>query len=571
MPDEVPAFGPAVYESTHRSVAAAWPAAPTEATLLDLTAAALHHVAGTVDGFRQLAAVPVDCRSGCSFCCWLRIDVRAHELFLLLRHIESTWSEEEIALLRTEARMTAQSFAGLDYAGREALSRPCVLLREGLCSVYENRPAACRRYLSPSVAACESLWKGAPPDAGIQHPVLAEAGRFAATAVHNAFIEKGYDGHSYDLPLALAEALADPSCRTRWLAGEKVFSSEAESKTPLGFSQTEALAGLKSSLRAAATRISLTIGAGVLLALNALTYAEPAPSSVVPSWPPTAPGSHVRKLMNEGSERSYQVYVPPGLDSVTAAPVVLVLHGAAMNGPMMARFSGMNSQADAAGFIALYPNGTGLAASFLAWNAGGIGPPRKAPDDVAFLGAVLDDISAARPVDPRRIYAAGMSNGGMMCYRLALEMSGRIAAIAAVGGTLTKTDPRLPRPVSVIHFHGTDDRIVPYGGPRHASPQGLSFQSVPDTIAAFVRLTGCPPTPVIRELPDHFEDGTTVRLTTYGPGRQRAEVVLVDIRGGGHTWPGQQPAVPLIGKSTREISANALIWEFFQKHPLPKP
>ena len=79
----------------------------------------------------------------------------------------------------------------------------------------------------------------------------------------------------------------------------------------------------------------------------------------------------------------------------------------------------------------------------------------------------------------------------------------------------------------------------------------------------------CPRLPVIREVPDRHDDGTTVRFTTYGPGLQNAEVVLVDIIGGGHTWPGQQPGLSLIGKSTREISANRMIWDFFEKHPMP--
>jgi polyhydroxybutyrate depolymerase len=241
-----------------------------------------------------------------------------------------------------------------------------------------------------------------------------------------------------------------------------------------------------------------------------------------------------------------------------------------MNAQMMVSFSGMNAQADVSRFIAVYPNGTGWQNTLLRWNSGGIGPEQQTPDDVAFLRALLDDLAAALKVDPRRVFAAGLSNGGMMSYRLATEMSDRIAAIAAVGGTLTVRNPQPARAVPAIHFHGTDDRIVPYTGPTRRHPSGISFQSVPETIAAWVKLTGCPDRPVVQEVPDQFDDGTTVKITTYGPGRQGAEVVLVDVNGGGHTWPGKQPAVSLIGKSTREISANRMIWEFFQKHPLPE-
>lgn len=285
----------------------------------------------------------------------------------------------------------------------------------------------------------------------------------------------------------------------------------------------------------------------------------------------TRPGNHPWKITVGGLSRSAMVHMPPGLDPQKPAPLVLVLHGAGMNAGMMERFSGMNAQADASKFIAVYPNGTGAMDTFLTWNSGGIGPARRKPDDVAFIRALLDDLGKALKLDLQRIYAAGLSNGGMMAYRLATEMSDRIAAIAAVGGTLALPDPQPARPVPAIHFHGRDDRIVPYAGPRKRNAAAMSFLSVDETVATWVKLTGCPETPAMRQVPDRFEDGTSVRIATYGPGRQGAEVVLVEITGGGHTWPGQQPAVSLIGKSTREISANELIWAFFQKHPLPKP
>jgi polyhydroxybutyrate depolymerase len=251
------------------------------------------------------------------------------------------------------------------------------------------------------------------------------------------------------------------------------------------------------------------------------------------------------------------------------APLVLALHGAAMNAGMMAAFSGMNPEADKAKFIVVYPNGTGLADTLLVWNSGGLGPERKNPDDVAFIRLLLDAMARELKVAPKRVYVAGLSNGGMMAYRLALEMPDRLAAIAAVGGTLIQADAHLARAVPAIHFHGTADRIVPYDGPNAKRQGPMNFLSVPATIKTWVKWTGCPETPIIREVPDQFQDGTRVRISTYGPGQEKAEVVLVEVIGGGHTWPGQQPAFSIIGKSTREISANQMIWTFFQKHPLP--
>jgi len=282
------------------------------------------------------------------------------------------------------------------------------------------------------------------------------------------------------------------------------------------------------------------------------------------------PGDHERKLTVAKRERSYLIHVPPQYDPKKPTPVVLVLHGAGTNGRITARFTGMNEKSDSAGFIAIYPNGTGSAGLFLTWNAGGLPEhmSRGKPDDVAFIRALLDDLGTVLNVDPQRVHASGMSNGGMMCYKLAAELSDRIASIAPVAGTMTTSDPKPRRPVPVLHFHGTADSFVPFGGPNGRGPRGMTFKSVEESILAWCRVNGCPIVPAIQDEPDKAEDGTRVRRKTYGPGKDGAEVVLIEITGGGHTWPGRSPLVGFIGKSTLDISANDLIWEFFQKHPL---
>src|SRR5205823_9528672 len=137
----------------------------------------------------------------------------------------------------------------------------------------------------------------------------------------------------------------------------------------------------------------------------------------------------------------------------TPSPVVLALHSAAMNGSMMARFTGLSEKSDQAGFVVVYPNGTGTTSLFLYWDAGGV--RGKVSDDVGYVAKLLDDLATVVNVDPKRVFAAGMSNGAMMCYRLAAELSDRIAAIAAIAGTMAIEDCRPRRPVPVIHFHGT--------------------------------------------------------------------------------------------------------------------
>jgi polyhydroxybutyrate depolymerase len=282
------------------------------------------------------------------------------------------------------------------------------------------------------------------------------------------------------------------------------------------------------------------------------------------------PGDHTRSLEVGGRTRSYILHLPPRYDPKRPTPVVLAFHGAMTNAPIMAWCSGLSDKADKAGFIVVYPNGTGKGNLLLVWNSGGYHGPgaEQLPDDVAFVAAILDKLPRLAHVDPKRIYATGISNGGMMCYRLAAELAHRIAAIAPVSGTLAVEKCRPRRPVPVMHFHGTEDDLVPFHGPDERTAKLLAFKSVEETIRIWARIDGCPEKPKTIALPDKLDDGTTVRQEVYGPGRDGAEVVLFVINGGGHTWPGRQWPVPWLGKTTRDISANDLMWEFFKKHPM---
>ena len=214
---------------------------------------------------------------------------------------------------------------------------------------------------------------------------------------------------------------------------------------------------------------------------------------------PLAPGDHTRTLQDGGRTRSYIVHVPPKYDPKQPTPVVLAFHGAMTNASIMALSSGLSAKADEAGFIVVYPNGTGKGILLLVWNSGGFHGPNaeKLPDDVKFVEAILDELPKLVNVDPKRVYATGISNGGMMCYRLAAELSQRIAAIAPVSGTMAveKCHPR--RPVSVMHFHGTDDKLVPFNGPSERTAKFLAFKSVEETIRTWVK---------DRRLPEEAED-----------------------------------------------------------------
>lgn len=285
---------------------------------------------------------------------------------------------------------------------------------------------------------------------------------------------------------------------------------------------------------------------------------------------PLAPGDNVRNLEFNGMKRTYAVHVPPQHDPQKPAPVVLIYHGAMTNRDMMAAFTGLNKKSDEAGFLAVYPNGSGNGNLLFVWNAAGFRDTalNEKYDDVAFTSRVLDDLGAIARVDAKRVFATGLSNGGMMCYRLAAELSDRIAAIAPVAGTMAIDDAKPKRPVSVLHFHGTEDKLVPQSGANERARLVFPFKSVDETMRIWAKIDGCPEAPVVAKIPDSADDGTTVERRTWGPGKDGAEVILYVVAGGGHTWPGRERAPRFLGKVTKDISANDLIWEFFEKHPM---
>lgn len=279
------------------------------------------------------------------------------------------------------------------------------------------------------------------------------------------------------------------------------------------------------------------------------------------------PGDHSRSLMMGDLKRDYLFHIPKGYNPKNPAPVVLALHGAAMDGASMVWFSGLNTTSEKDNFIVVYPDGTGIG-PFRIWNAGGFNGKMAEgkADDVAYIGKVLDDLGTVINVDAKRVYACGMSNGAMMCYRLAAEMSDRIAAIAPVAGTVAIQESHPKRPVSVIHFHGTKDQLVPFESTTNTQ-SFMKLKSVDGSIQTWIKLDGCADRPKIDVISNNGDEMKVTRKT-YSGGKDGAEVVLVIIDGGGHTWPGQKPPVDFLGKSALNISADDLIWEFFKKHPM---
>jgi polyhydroxybutyrate depolymerase len=279
--------------------------------------------------------------------------------------------------------------------------------------------------------------------------------------------------------------------------------------------------------------------------------------------------TYLRTLTNDGRERRYLVHYPPQYDAARSWPVVLSFHGSNSNGQIQLEFTAMNETADREGFVVVYPFGTGERERLLFWNAGNCCgfAHQEQVDDVAFVRRLLDQLAGDINIDSTRVYAAGMSNGAMMAFRLASELADVFAAVATVAGTMGVETCHPSRPVSVIHFHGTDDEFVPVaGGVGRRSVTGTNHFSVEHSIRAWVEANGCPPTPIITALPYAKVDGTSTMRYVYGPGHEQSEVVLYLIQGAGHIWPGRPPRPHYLGKTTYNVVANEFIWEFFERH-----
>lgn len=283
------------------------------------------------------------------------------------------------------------------------------------------------------------------------------------------------------------------------------------------------------------------------------------------------PGDYERMISIDNQKRYYSVHVPPSYDKRRATPIVLNFHGGAGNPKSQKHISKMDQVSDRCGFIAVYPQGTNRALKLhkgYTWNAGtccGWAQENKI-DDVAFVSALLDDLSKVLNADSKRVYATGISNGAMLCYRLACELTERIAAIAPVSGPMGAENCHPLRPISIMHFHGTEDNFAPYGGGRGSkSFRGQHFRSVEESIDFWLNFLNIKGKPKVVRMGDAIGE-------YYGPGRSGSEVVLWKIKGGGHTWPGGQFGIlkeRFLGKMTQDIFASDLMWEFFQKHPLP--
>jgi polyhydroxybutyrate depolymerase len=290
-----------------------------------------------------------------------------------------------------------------------------------------------------------------------------------------------------------------------------------------------------------------------------------------------------KTLQHDGRARSYTLYIPPAYTGSEAWPLVFNLHGASGNASWQMSNAGMNAVANTGNFLVAYPNATVAPGyGYSLWNDGSLFP--NGPDDVEFISTIIDELATSYHIDSSRVYATGLSNGGAMSYYLASQLPNRLAAIAAVGAP-RPANPTAPRPLPVLHVHGTADSFVPIAGGfmNIPLPGGEYFSTfrvpaIDDVIDDWRESNGSVGEPVITQLPDlNTQDSSTVTLVRYEDGERyltvagderSAEVLYYLIEGGGHTWPGGGMSA-LFGPTNRDINAGAEIWNFFSRHELP--
>jgi polyhydroxybutyrate depolymerase len=279
-------------------------------------------------------------------------------------------------------------------------------------------------------------------------------------------------------------------------------------------------------------------------------------------------GSSTLALSIGGHSRIVIVHLPTGYSGKRPVPLILNMHGSGSDAAQQEAVSGMDATSDADGFIVAYPQGLIPSGTGFDWNIpgvpllGGAAVPAGAANDVAFLTDLVPALATRYCIDPRRVFATGLSGGGRISSQLACDSPSTFAAVAPVAGLRYPSPCPASRPVPIIAFHGTADPIDPYNG----NGQAYWTYSVPTAAARWGKHNHCASTP-------KKSSGSGYTLTTYVRCGAGASVELYSLIGEGHEWPGG-PRLPkaitkLLGPQSDAVSANNAMWAFFSAHPRP--
>jgi polyhydroxybutyrate depolymerase len=272
-------------------------------------------------------------------------------------------------------------------------------------------------------------------------------------------------------------------------------------------------------------------------------------------------------FVHDGRTRGYLLRLPPARQPGERLPLVIVLHGGGGNAANAEQMTGFTRKGREAGFIVVYPEGSGRREDrLLTWNARHCCAyaMQNDVDDVGFIRALIDDLVTNYPVDPRRIYATGMSNGGMMTHRLGIELSDRLAAIAPVVATVFGDEAAPTRALPALMINGMLDENVPYlGGPpggRGARGwDGTPTRPALEQLEFWSKANGCD------ALPSKQEHDRWFAWRAKCP--PRVDVQLYLVKDNGHAWPGGQPGSTRGDTPSTAMDATNVIWAFFAAHP----
>ena len=298
----------------------------------------------------------------------------------------------------------------------------------------------------------------------------------------------------------------------------------------------------------------------IVLATGCSSSAAGPVSTITP--PPGAAipiGSSSHTTTVAGIVRTFRVYRPAALSPTKPVPLVVMIHGGGGTAAAAERSYGWDAEADAGHFIVAYPDGVNRG-----WSVGGgccqsVGGT-TVTDDVAFISQLVTIVSHQAPIDPTRVYATGISEGGMMSYRVACDTT-IFAAIGPDSATLLGDCPA-PAPVSVIHVHGTADTRIPYDGSPGSGVHHIRGPAVPQLNATWRATDQC-------AAPSITQSGTVSTSVAGCPGGRGVE--LITIAGAGHQWPGATCNIRCVGgaadRPSTALNATHTIWQFFATHP----
>lgn len=262
-----------------------------------------------------------------------------------------------------------------------------------------------------------------------------------------------------------------------------------------------------------------------------------------------------------GITRTAIIFVPKSYVPGTEMPLVLNLHGSESTAEGQENNSHMDSTAEANGFIVVYPNGVNKE-----WNDGRSYTKDRTgnADDVGFIKKLVETVSNGLNTNSHKVYAVGMSNGGMMAHRLACDATSTFAAIGDVAGAMPTDLKNTCRPsgkIPVMIIHGTTDPIVPINGGDLKSGRG-SVLAASDAVKYWAGINGVSGQVSSAFMADTVNDGTGLSLTHYGN-----TVYFYEVVNGGHTWPGGLQYLPrvIIGNVSRDMDASKVLWDFFKQ------